>query len=80
MAKWLCACGETLRSSGDIPNPIEWLLISDQDFDAFSGLVQAEDVYSAMQHAFRGPSCGRLHVHWSGMGGEQVVYVPEDRA
>ena len=64
MAKWLCACGETLQSSGEMPNNSEWLLISDRDFDAFTGLVQAEDVYAAMQHAFRCPNCDRLHVHW----------------
>ena len=79
MARWLCACGETLHSSGEMPNPTEWLLVSDRDFEAFTGLVQAEDVYTAMQHAFRCPKCGRLHVHWAGMAGDPVVYVPENR-
>jgi hypothetical protein len=62
MAKWLCPCGETLQPSGEIPNPIEWQLISDHDFGAFTELVQVEDLYSAMQHAFRCPRCDRLHV------------------
>lgn len=79
MAKWPCACGETLQSSGGLPNPTEWLLISDRDLDAFTGLVQAEDVYSAMRHAFRCPRCDRLHVPWSGQEADPEVYVPADR-
>jgi hypothetical protein len=30
-AKWLCACGTTIRSSGTIPNETQWMLMSDQD-------------------------------------------------
>ena len=36
VSKWLCACGTTMRSSGDIPNETELLVISDQNFGAFS--------------------------------------------
>ncbi|MFC5267663.1 hypothetical protein ACFPJ1_36580 [Kribbella qitaiheensis] len=77
MAKWLCACGTTIRSSGEIPNPMQWMLMSDQDFDAFSGLVQAEDVYMGMTIAFRCPTCDRLHIFWRGMDDDPVVYAPE---
>ena len=77
MAKWLCACGTTIRSSGGIPNPSQWMLISDQDFDAFTGLVQAEDVYTNMTVAFRCPTCDRLHIFWQGMSEDPVVYAPE---
>jgi hypothetical protein len=44
MAKWLCSCRATIRSSGLVPNPAEYLLVSDLDFDAFTGRIQAEDV------------------------------------
>jgi hypothetical protein len=59
MAKWICVCGTTIRSSGDIPNPMQWMLLSDQDLDGFTGLVQAEDVYMRMTIAFRCPRCDR---------------------
>lgn len=77
MAKWLCPCGATMQSSGAIPNPSELLLISDTDFAAFSGAVDAEDVYQAMTHAFRCAACDRLHVFWSGLEREPTVYAVE---
>lgn len=33
-----------MHSSGPIPNPTAWLLVSDADFDSFSGSVEAEEV------------------------------------
>ena len=77
MAKWLCACGTMIQSSGPIPNPAEYLLVSDPDFAGFTGLVEAEDVYMAMSHVSRCASCGRLHVFWSGLGEHPTVYAPE---
>jgi len=77
VAKWLCACGDVIQSSGSIPNSQEWLLVSDQDMDAFTGLVRSEDVYAAMSHAFRCGSCDRLHVFWAGIDQEPAVYVRE---
>jgi len=49
--------------------------VSDADFDAFSGLVQAEDAYEAMTHPFRCTNCDRLHVFWSGLELERIVYA-----
>jgi hypothetical protein len=77
VAKWTCECGTTIRSSGEIPNPTQWMLMSDRDFDAFSGLVQAEDVYRNMTVAFRCPTCDRLHVFWLGSDEPPTVYAPE---
>ncbi len=53
------------------------MLTSDQDFDAFTGLVQAEDVYRNATVAFRCPQCDRLHVFWRGIEGDATVYAPE---
>jgi hypothetical protein len=39
MAKFRCACGEVITTSGAIPNPNEWLYISDVASDA--GVVRA---------------------------------------
>jgi hypothetical protein len=53
------------------------MLTSDQDFDAFTGLVHAEDVYTSATIAFRCPQCDRLHVFWRGFQEEATVYAPE---
>jgi hypothetical protein len=74
MTKWLCGCGEVIHTSGPMPNPAEWLLISDERFDEFSGMVDAETVYRSACHAFRCDRCGRLHVFWDGMGADPTVY------
>jgi hypothetical protein len=77
VAKWVCACGGAIQSSGPIPHPYQWLLTSDQDFEAFTDLVRAEDLYSNATVAFRCPQCDRLHVFWRGMDGDATVYAPE---
>jgi len=80
MTQWLCRCGETLQSSASRPNPSEWLLISDQDFDSLTDLVQAEDGYSAKEHVFA-VSCMRPAPRvLVGMDVEPSVYVSEVRA
>ncbi|MEQ7125373.1 hypothetical protein ABN034_12725 [Actinopolymorpha sp. B11F2] len=66
-----------IQSSGAIPNPSEWLLMSDRDFDAYAGMVQADDVYQAMTHGFRCADCGRFHVFWSGLDHDPTVYAAE---
>lgn len=33
VAKFLCSCGNQISTSGSIPNPSEWHLIADSDFD-----------------------------------------------
>lgn len=70
-----CRCGAILRY-GELPCPIEWRIISDVDFDAFSGMVDAEDVYRAARGALRCPECRRLWVFWNGWGEEPEELVP----
>jgi hypothetical protein len=72
MSRFLCICGYQIRTSGDVPNPLEWHLLSDQDFDAFHGLVKAEDVYRATTIAYRCPDSGHLWVFWNGLDAEPV--------
>jgi hypothetical protein len=82
VAKIVCVCGEILTTSGDIPNPIEWLYISDVDFDGFEGQVHAEDVYAHFNHAFVCPRSGHIWVFKDGMGSAPTAYAPlaEDAA
>jgi hypothetical protein len=70
MAKWSCACGNTIRSSGAIPNPQEWKLISDARFGPLFDTenVTVEQILDASVYAYRCERCDRLHVYWSGLG------------
>jgi len=77
MGKLLCRCETVLRLSGPIPNPIEWKLISDEEFEKFSGMVDAEAVYLAAKSAFRCPTCGRLWVYWDGLDRQPTCYAIE---
>jgi hypothetical protein len=75
MPKIVCKCGQWLRY-GDIPNPIEWLFISDVEYDKFSGSVDAEVLYRAMKSFLQCPICGRLWVFWNGFGSDPDEYIP----
>lgn len=70
-----CACGHRISYSA-IPSPDEWLLISDVEFDSFSGMVDAEDIYRAMKSLLKCPVCGRLWVFWNGYQDVAQEYVP----
>jgi hypothetical protein len=71
-----CRCGESLRY-GEIPNPIEWLLIADQEYDKYQGAIDAEALYQAMRNMLKCPKCARLWVFWDGFGSSPVSYAEE---
>ena len=77
MARFKCVCGETIVTSGLIPNPNEWRLISDMDFEAFQGLVQAEDVYQAATIMYQCPASGHLWIYWQGFDRRPSLYSPQ---
>lgn len=70
-----CACGHRI-SYGEIPCRDEWLFISDAAFDSFSGRVDSEKVYRAMQGFLKCPKCGRLWVFWNGYEKPPQEYLP----
>jgi hypothetical protein len=76
VAKFLCVCGQALSTSGPIPNPDEWRCLSDTDFDAFTGLVNAEDIYQQSTMMYRCPASGHLWVFWRGFEEPPAVYTP----
>lgn len=76
MPSMLCKCGNKL-SFGEIPNPIEWLLISDEKFDKFQGGVDLEAIYREMNSALKCSRCGRLWVFWNGFDSAPVSYAQE---
>jgi len=47
VAKFLCTCGFEVRASGTMPNPDEWHLISDRDFDVEVPVMQLSGRCSA---------------------------------
>jgi hypothetical protein len=76
MPSILCTCGEKL-GYGEIPNPIEWLAISDTAYDGYAGNIDAEALYREMKSILECPRCGRLWAFWDGFGKPAKVYVVE---
>jgi hypothetical protein len=76
MAKFRCVCGQPLSTSGSIPNPDEWHCLSDADFDAFEGLVNAEDLYTQSTIMYRCPASGHLWCFWNGIEEPPALYAP----
>ena len=76
MPKLLCKCSAVIHY-GEIPSPNEWLLFSDSNFDNFSGMVDAEEVYAVSTSFLKCPKCSRLYVFWEGHQSEPQVFAPE---
>jgi hypothetical protein len=77
VAKFLCECGETIRTSGDIPHPHEWLLFADQAISDEAWEGPFSDLYNTIAiHAFKCPTCGRLWVFWNGIQERPQCYKP----
>jgi hypothetical protein len=78
MAKFSCVCGHAISSSGLIPNPDEWRCLSDQDFESFTGPINAEDLYCETTIMYRCPASGHLWVFWQGFDQPPAVYAPTE--
>jgi hypothetical protein len=78
MVKFICVCKDIIHTSGPIPNTAEWLTISDEEYDKFYGMIDAEKLYLAMKHVFRCPNCDRIWVFWDGMGEKPSLYTPTE--
>ena len=77
MSKILCECGEQLWD-GQVPSPIMWRLIADEDFERFAGQVDAQAIYTASQELLRCPNCDRLWIRWNKNSDELTLYRPAD--
>jgi hypothetical protein len=78
MAKWLCPCDATLRTSGPIPHPDGLYLVSEELYETRADAGDFDIIRESVgAHVCR--SCGRLWVWWKGWGGEPPVYKPEPR-
>jgi hypothetical protein len=76
VAKFRCVCGETIRTSGEIPNPTEWHALSDVELDEFRGHVAAEEVYLRTKIFYRCPKSDHLWVFWDGIENAPQLYTP----
>jgi hypothetical protein len=81
VAKWVCPCGNQIRSSGSIPNPQEWHLLSDSSMSELfddAPTVAAEDILHRTSYVYRCERCDRLHVFWDGIGEwPPTIYRPD---
>lgn len=77
MAKFVCVCSQVISASGAIPNPNEWRLMSDTDFDDYAGTVNVEKLYRSMRIMYRCPVSDHLWVFWDGFDQTPKLYGPE---
>lgn len=64
------------HTSGPIPNPTEWLIISDITFDSFGELIDTNQLYSSMGHMFECnvDTCNSFALFKSGFDKDPVWY------
>lgn len=76
MAKFQCVCGFLISTSGDIPDPYQWNLLTDARFDEFVGQVDSDQLYMDATVMFRCPNSGHLWIYWSGLENLPSLYTP----
>lgn len=77
MSKFGCFCGETLRISGYIPNPIESLLVSAATRATLSDADLLDSFYDRAIHAFICPVSAHVWMFWDGLLGPMTAYQLE---
>jgi hypothetical protein len=80
MAKFRCVCGFIISTSGEIPHPYQWNLLSDVAFDAFTGLVDVDQIYMRATVMFRCPKSDHLWIYWNGLDQPPALYSPTPTA
>lgn len=73
-----CKCGNRLNF-GEIPNPVEWLLVSDTHFDMLPDLIETEALYQKFLHMLKCGTCARIWIFWQGFEFDPVCYELADR-
>jgi len=76
MPKIKCKC-DNFISYSEIPNPNEYLVISDVAFDKYDEQIEREKLYTEMKSILCCDSCGRLWIFWDGFENEPTPYFPE---
>lgn len=77
MASFRCTCGELIRTSGPIPNPIEWRLLKDEAFDVPEyPVLDGWTLTMGSVTAYRCPRSDHLYVFWDGIENAPSLYTP----
>lgn len=76
MPKVSCKCGNVISLS-EIPNPNEYLIISDNEFDSYPDLINHDGLYQNMKHILECNACKRLLIYWNGFNKTPQIYLPE---
>lgn len=77
MSGIMCKCGNRVSYS-DVPCKIQWLFMSEVEFDStYTGSVDSDELFSAMKTFLKCPYCSRLIVFWEGESGEPSFYQLE---
>jgi len=69
-----CKCGHVIKF-GEIPNPNEWLLISDIEYDKYFVAIDAEDLYREMKSMLVCKQCKRVWIYWEGYQKDPTPYT-----
>ena len=72
----LCKCWERI-SYWKIPNPDELLVISDVEYDSFSGKIDSEELYKQMKSMIKCQKCNRLIYFENGFNKPPIIYKLE---
>lgn len=76
MPRLKCECSKVINLSG-VPSRDQYLLISDKEYDSYSGLIDAEMLYSKMTIVVKCPLCSRLYIYNDGFNSPPAVYCLE---
>lgn len=76
MAKFACICGQVIRMSGSVPNPDEWICLSDLQLEEFWGRAISGELSKASVKMYRCPRSDHLWVFWDGLNRLPRVYAP----
>ncbi|MPY59950.1 hypothetical protein [Streptomyces spongiae] len=63
--------------SGEIPNPLEWHLVSDKEIEDYWESEDFSGLHQVARPVFLCPACGRIWVFWNGYEGDAVSYARE---
>jgi len=77
MPKIRCKC-DNIISYSEIPNPNEYLIISDVAYDKFDEKIGWEELRDEMKSILYCNSCGGLWIYWNGWNEDPTFYLPQE--
>jgi len=77
MAKYSCPyCSGFAHTSGGVPNPNEWLLLSAVDHDVMPEVLDSHELYRQSKKLYKCVSCSAIAVFWQGLSNDPIWYSP----